>query len=232
MKVRITRMEKIKVYLSPSNQYDNLYAYGNTNEMKVCNSIASYAKTALERCGFDVKKASEGQAMRTSISESNNWGADLHIPIHTNAGNGNGTVVFVYDSTSTNLKYAKPIYNAVSTLRVDSKKVDYGVRSYPELAELNSTGAVAVYIEVDFHDSTSIAKWLIENTKKIGEAIAKGVCQSTSVKYISDTTASKTKKKIYRVQVGAFIEKSNVENCVKKLKNAGFTDYIIKEEVV
>lgn len=38
-----------KIYLSPSNQNGNMYAYGNTNEMEQCNRIADAAKTALER---------------------------------------------------------------------------------------------------------------------------------------------------------------------------------------
>ena len=56
-----------KIYISPSNQNGNMYAYGNTNEMEQCNRIADAAKSALERCGFTVKKAAKGQAMSTSI---------------------------------------------------------------------------------------------------------------------------------------------------------------------
>ena len=93
-----------KIYLSPSNQDGNMYAHGSTNEMEQCNRIADCAKVALERCGFTVKKAPKGQAMKTSISESNSWGADLHIPIHTNActntgtGTAGGTLVLVYNT--------------------------------------------------------------------------------------------------------------------------------------
>jgi len=63
-----------KIYLSPSNQINNIYAAGNTNECEQCNRIAKHAKTTLERCGFQVKKAAQGQNMSTSISESN-WGS-------------------------------------------------------------------------------------------------------------------------------------------------------------
>ena len=64
------RMSK-KIYLSPSNQINNLYASGNTNECEQCNRIAEYAKVALERCGFEVKKALQGQNINTSVSDSN-----------------------------------------------------------------------------------------------------------------------------------------------------------------
>ena len=179
-----------KIYLSPSNQDGNMYAYGNTNECEQCNRIAECAKKALQRCGFEVKKAAKGQNMYASINESNNWGADLHIPIHTNAGGGNGTVVFVYSKASGNMKFANPIYKQVQGVSLGT--IDYGVRAYPELAELNSTNAVTVYIEVDFHDRADIAKWIIENVDTIGEAIAKGVCEAYNIKYIEPNKTTST----------------------------------------
>lgn len=216
-----------KIYLSPSNQYDNNYAYGNTTEMEQCNRFAEYAEKALKRCGFEVKRAKKGQSMYTTVEESNNWKADLHIPIHTNAGGGNGTVVFVYKKNSENCAKAQPIYNEVQA--ITPGKIDYGVREYPDLYELNATNAIAVYIEVDFHDNKNIAKWLIDNAKDVGEAIAKGVCKAYGVKYVAENTKPQTTNKIYRVQVGAFSSKSNAQACADKLKKLGFTDTIIKE---
>ena len=107
----------MKIYLSPSMQPANIYAAGNTNEQVQCNRIAEAAKTALERCGFTVKKAPEGQSMQQNVSDSNAWGAELHVPIHTNAGGGAGTVVFVHGGTAAQMKYAAPIYEEVQAIR-------------------------------------------------------------------------------------------------------------------
>lgn len=52
--------------------------------MVQCNKIAEYAKIALDRNGFEVKKAPQRREMSTSIDESNSWGVDLHMPLHTN----------------------------------------------------------------------------------------------------------------------------------------------------
>ena len=198
-----------KIYLSPSNQDGNMYAYGNTNECEQCNRIAECAKKALQRCGFEVKKAPKGQNMYTSINESNSWGADLHIPIHTNAGGGNGTVVFVYSKASSNMKYANPIYKQVQNVSLGT--IDYGVREYPDLAELNSTNAIAVYIEVDFHDKANIAKWIIENVETIGEAIAKGVCDGYNIKYI-EPNKNKEPNKTTKTSANSDIsKKSNLQ---------------------
>lgn len=189
-----------KIYLSPSNQYANSYAYGNTTEMEQCNKIAIAAETALKRCGFTVKRAPKGQNMYTSISESNNFGADVHVCIHTNAGGGKGTNVFVYNRSAENLKYAQPVYNELVKLT----GVGRGI-SKNELAEINSTHAKCVYCECEFHDSSNLAKWIINNTTKLGEAICKGLCTAFGVTYKSAnssahdkiTSESKLKSKAY-----------------------------------
>lgn len=173
----------MKIYLSPSAQPANNYAVGDTNEQVQCNRIAEAAKSALERCGFAVRKAPEGQGYKDSVAESNAWGADLHIPIHTNAGGGAGTVVFVHGGTAKQMQYAKPIYNEVQAICPGT--TDYGVRVNSGLYELGYTTATAVYIECEFHDRADLAAWIIEHTTELGEAISRGVCTGAGVPYIA-----------------------------------------------
>lgn len=173
----------MKIYLSPSAQPANNYAAGDTNEQVQCNRIAEAAKSALERCGFAVRKAPEGQGYKDSVAESNAWGADLHIPIHTNAGGGAGTVVFVHGGTAKQMQYAKPIYDEVQAISPGT--TDYGVRVNSGLYELGYTTATAVYIECEFHDRADLAAWIIEHTTELGEAIARGVCIGAGVTYIA-----------------------------------------------
>lgn len=91
-----------KICISPSDQTENRYSVGNTNEAEQCRKIASALVEALERCGFKAKTnyADGSDAMDARIAESNAWGADLHIPIpiHTNAFNGTvmGTRMFCH----------------------------------------------------------------------------------------------------------------------------------------
>ena len=175
----------MKVYLSPSNQYDNLYSYGNTNEMKQCNRIASSCEKYLLANGFEVKRAPEGQKMNTSINESNSWGADLHVCIHTNAGGGRGCEVYTSAGTSRQLKYAKPIYSEIAAI---TKSGDRGLKT-ANFAELTATTATAVYCECEFHDSTDTAKWITENTDALGKAIAKGICTGAGTSF-KDTASA------------------------------------------
>ena len=84
-----------KVFLSPSNQYDNRYAYGDTTEGVQCGKIAEACKEALERSGVTVKLMHD-ESMQEKCAASNAFDADLHVPIHTNAFNGtvSGTRMF------------------------------------------------------------------------------------------------------------------------------------------
>lgn len=197
-----------KIYLSPSNQNNNIYAYGDTNEMIQCNRIAAYAKIALERCGFSVKKAVQGQSMYTSVKESNSWGADLHIPIHTNAANGQvtgGTLVMLYRQSGDNLKAGTAILNTVAPVTPGK---DYAIQTNTSLYELRATIAIAVYLECEFHDTKAGAQFIINNVKNLGEAIAKGVCSYFNVYYKPE--GDDVTKKMYRVRKSANDAKSQI----------------------
>lgn len=226
-----------KIYLSPSNQDGNTYAYGNTNEMAQCNKIASYAQTALERCGFVVKRAVQGQSMYTSVSESNTWGADLHIPIHTNASNGQvtgGTLVMLFSQSGENYKAGTAILNAVAPITPGK---DYAIQTNTSLYELSNTTAIAVYLECEFHDTVTGAQFIVNNVKNIGEAIAKGVCAYYNVAYKSE--GGDVTEEMYRVrksaddaktQIGAFTNLNNAKAMADK--NSGYSVYDSKGQLI
>lgn len=171
----------MKIYLSPSSQDKNIYAAKNTNEEVQCNRIAEFARIALLRCGLEAKKAPQGQSMYDNVAESNAWGADLHIPVHTNAGGGDGTLVMVLSKTAERMKYAQPIYNALAAV---SPGKDDGIRAVSNLYEINRSRCICVYVECEFHDDPALAEWIVANAKALGEALAKGVCDAAGVEYI------------------------------------------------
>ena len=213
-----------KIYLSPSQQSHNLYAWGDTNEQNECNKIAAAAKKYLDKCSeFEAKVAPVGQTMQKTIEESNNWDADIHIPIHTNAVNGKitGTLVMVYDNSNKNVQLGKCIYDAVRD--VCKGTTDFGVKVNKNLAELNATKAVAAYVECDFHDNPTMAEFIVKNTEKIGKAIAAGIYKYYGIDFKNETTEL---PKFYYVQVGAFLNKENAEKLKKELNEYGYNAII------
>ncbi len=179
-----------KIYLSPSNQRDNTYATGGTNEMAQCDKIAKAAYTALTRCGFSVKVGKSGDSMPNRCNESDAFNADIHMPIHTNAFDGKttgGTLVMLYKSTTEHNKAGKALLNAVGKI---SPGNDYALRYRSDLYELSVPNAMSLYLEVEFHDTKVGADWIRNNISAIGEAIAKGMCDYFGVTYKSPTNTN------------------------------------------
>lgn len=187
----------IKIYLSPSDQYANKYAAGNTTEEKQCERIADACAVALKRCGFEVKN-NKTSSMSARIAESNKWGADLHVPIHTNAYNKKtaGTRLFCWSKTGAGYKACKAIFDKLAPLTPGTSE---NITERKDLAELRDTSAVCAYVEADFHDVASVAEWIIKNVEAIGEAICEGICAYFGVKYIPPVAPS-----VYRIELGEY----------------------------
>ena len=200
-----------KVYLSPSCQYDNAYAYGNTTEAVQCIKIANACKTALERSGISVMIPTSN-SLSSRCAESDKWGADLHVPIHTNAYNRKttGTRVCYYDGSTKGYNAAKAIYSILAPFTPGTSE---SVSANNGLLEVNRPNAPTAYVEVDFHDVPSIAKWIIENTTAIGEKIAQGICKYFGVAYKSasskPTTSTNTTSKIESPDIGGYLKEGD-----------------------
>ena len=172
---------KKKIYASPSNQVSNRYAVGNTNEAEQCRKIATKLVEALNRCGFDGKTNVTGD-MYEHVRESNAFGADLHIPIHTNAYNGKvaGLRIFVYKTGGEAEKIAKAVSAELAPITPGTSD---GISAHPGLYECKATNALCVYIEAGFHDNPTEAQWIIDHTVDIAEAICRGLCKYYGVTY-------------------------------------------------
>ena len=185
-----------KVYLSPSDQTKNYYAYGNTTEAIQCGKIAEACRKALVRCGVEVM-VGQYDTMTNRCKASDTFGADLHVPIHTNAYNGKvgGTRVFCYNKTGEGYKAARAVFNVLAPVTPGTSE---SISVNANLFEVRVPAAPTVYVECDFHDVPKIAKWIIENTTVIGEAIANGICNYFGIKYKTEVnpTPSTSKKSI------------------------------------
>lgn len=211
-----------KIYLSPSSQPNNKYAYGNTNEQIQCRKIADACEIALKRCGFEVKNGQIGDHV-SRTKDSNAWKSDLHIAIHTNAFNrlARGVRAFYYSETGNSYKACKAIFNELAKISpVDNNNMSRNQDWY----EMQYTNCSPVYCEIGFHDNVNDAKWIINNIIQIGESLARGICNYYGVKYIASGT--NLGSKMYRVVCGSFKDKKNAEARQKELKAKGFDSFI------
>ena len=170
-----------KVFLSPSNQYDNPYAYGDTTEGVQCGKIAEACKAALERSGVTVKLMHD-ESMQEKCAASNAFDADLHVPIHTNAFNGtvSGTRMFCYAEGGEGQKACQAIFNRLAPVTPGTSE---NIRADASLYEVRVPAAPTAYIECEFHDNPAASQWIVENTGLIGETIARGICDYFGVTF-------------------------------------------------
>ena len=221
-----------KVYISPSDQTENRYAWGNTNEHVQCQKIAEAEAAALRRSGVEVKLAAFGTTMAQRCAESDAWGADIHNCVHTNACNKQvmGTRLFCYAIPGKGYDACKAVFAELAPL---SPGTSENIQVNP-IYEVRVPDAPSVYCECEFHDTAEGAKWIVEHTTDIGEAIAKGLCKYLGVKYVPAKQETPKPAEpaqgdtLYRVQVGAFAVRANADRMLEKLKAAGFTGFVVK----
>ena len=207
-----------KIYISPSSQPANTYAVGATNEQEQCRKIAAALEAALVRCGFTAKAGLSG-TMYTRVAESNAFGADLHLPIHTNAFDGKvaGLRIMVYRKGGEAEAIAQAIMDHLAPLTPGASD---GISAQPQLYEIANSDAICVYVEVGFHDNPQEAQWIIDHTGEIAEAICQGLCSHYGVEYVA------REQKVYRVQVGAFHQRRNALRLRDDLISKGYEAFI------
>lgn len=172
-----------RVCVSPSNQDDNPYAWGNTTEAVQCGRIAGAVCKALARCDIEtICPHMDGMAQKCIKSDA--FDADLHLPIHSNASvahNAVGTRVYCSAFGGAGHEACKAIFKHLAPLTPSGGD---GIKEAPTWYEVRVPSAPTAYIEVDFHDVPEVAKWIIEHTDEIGEAIAHGVCDYFGADYV------------------------------------------------
>lgn len=173
-----------RVFISPSDQVKNTYAGGGTTEAIQCGKIGIATKAALERCGFEVMLL-QYATMAEKCAASDAFGAELHMPIHSNGFNKKvtGTRIFYGVDGSEGHRAATAILATLGPVTPGSPDM---VQAYPALYEIRMPKAPTAYIEADFHDVKAVADWIVDHTKEIAEAICEGVCDYFGVEYIAE----------------------------------------------
>lgn len=230
-----------KIYISPSDQTENPYAVGGTNEGVQCHRIAEALAAAFERVGGVSVKYNKEMAISKGMKESNDWGADYHICIHTNAFNGTVMGTRMFYGKAGGLGY-KACLSIMQTLSPITPGTSDNITQNTALNEVRNITGATVYIEVGFHDNKTEARWIIDHTTEIAEAICEGMCNHLGIEYTAPNAnagggnAPVVEKPIeptgipyYVVVAGVYRNRSGAETTAKDIKDAGFPAFIRTE---
>ena len=87
--------------------------------------------------------------------------------------------------------------------------------------------APAILIEMGFITNKADRDILINKSEEMAIAITKGILAYYETDYIKEKEQT-TGDKLYRVQVGAFRERSNAEKLANELKTRGYDNFIVE----
>ena len=171
-----------RIYISPSSQERNVGIAPFTNEETEMNKIANILIPLLDKDDrFVTKRNSPSWDVSQMAVDSNNFKADIHVAIHSNAGGGVGTEVYAYGSGTNSEKLAKALYSQVAPL---SPGKDRGVKFNKGLYEVGDhVKATSALIELGFHDNALDAQWLHSDHRQIAEAMYRGICDFYAYNY-------------------------------------------------
>lgn len=194
--------EKKKIYLAPSNQSDNTYYGGKTNEAKECQAIAEITAKQLKDNGFEVKVGAHEKSLYQKAQEANAWGADAYIAIHSNGskdGKARGTEGWYYTGSTASKKLAGAVYNPVEKLVGNGR----GLKNNKEFQDLKQPKMASTILEIGFHDNKEDAAYIIGHHEEIAAGIAEGVCTLYGVDYKEPGMADSDNglKALYKVRI-------------------------------
>ncbi len=187
---KIGKKNKYKVYLSASNQYNNLgvSSVGYTNEKKEMNDLSDFIQKRLESYNVTVYRNEYGDINRWT-KDSNYLGVDLHLAIHSNASLDHsvyGIETWINNEDSLTYSLAQKIQNNLIDIyyKKEDPLANRGVKyAAGSLAEVNpSYVPFGILIEVAHHDYESDAQWIMENKMEIGYSIADSILEYFQIK--------------------------------------------------
>lgn len=213
-----------KIFIDPGHSVTDPGAVGYAVERDLNEKTAAYMNEHLQAnyvCETKVDPVSN-KSLSAVADNANEWGADLLVSIHNNAGGGDGYEALVY--AEKNVAMGKIFEKHVKAIGQNSR----GVKLRPDLAVLRQSKMVAVLNEGAFVDNKKdIEDWNDDaELKKLGIAYAEAAAEY--LKLEKKTPAQETADKWYRVQVGAFKNKPYAESLLQNLKKAGFDGFIVE----
>ena len=162
----------MKVYLSPSNQPKNMCKLGHS-EKEHCEALAHMLTPFLDAYGIEYRFRPAGLSLSQSVKDATNWGAELYVPMHTNAASGKaiGTRFGFYPGRMDSSNACNIFKKNWLKIYPYSDKVKTGTYTF---YEAKNPRCPSVYCELVFHDNITDATWFHQNT----EAIARNLSQS------------------------------------------------------
>lgn len=191
-----------KVYVDPGHGGSDPGAVKYVTEEHVNLEMGLACRDYLVANGVTVKMSrttDKGTSITTMANEANNWGADLVVSIHNNAGGGDGFEVFHSVIGGTSKTLASNIEAEVKKIGQNSRglKTKKNSSGSDYFGMIRLTNAPAVICEGAFVDNKKDAAQIDTKAeqRKFGYAYARGILKTLGIKDNGLDGAKKTETK-------------------------------------
>lgn len=224
-----------KVFLGVGHGGSDPGAVGFLIEKDVNLTMALACRDFLVEYGVDVRMSrtrDENDPLTEEIAKCNAFNPDLAVDIHNNAGGGDGFEAYYHYKGGTSKILAENLEKEILIIGQNSRgcKIRLNDQGTDYFGFIRQTVCPAVIAEGVFVDNATDVKIADELHKQraFGVAYAKGILKTLGIE-VKENQPEPSQSKLFRVQIGAFKEKSNAENYLKKAKECGFSDAFILE---
>ena len=191
--------------------------------------LAAYSGYELLRMD-DSDDGEENVALAARVGAANRWGADIYLSVHHNAGvnggSGGGIVAYSHPkSSATSVEWRDILYDTL--IKYTGLK---GNRSSPKTTGdyyvLRETKMPAVLLELGFMDSSTDIKVILTDdyAQKCARAIVEALVSFGKLPKKPEPQPGT----LYRVQVGAFVDRGNAERLMAELEAKGYKPFIVR----
>jgi hypothetical protein len=161
-------------------------ASGHLNEEVMADKLINLVVPKLESLGHTVlaqRPASNftvSQSLNWRCNQANNWGADIFVSVHNNAGGGYGAEVYTYnrDMLDEAVHYLQYVIDHGGSVHDYNRKVaTSGVKDGNELAVIKGTSMKAMLIENFYVDTKSDCDFFSNNIEMFANALVYGITE-------------------------------------------------------
>ena len=227
----------IKLFLDPGHGGSDPGAVGNGIQEKDINLTLAKKIRDILAAEFDdlaIKMSRTGDSfpsLSDRTNDANSWGANYFLSIHVNSGGGDGFESYVYTNTTAKTKDAQSDIHSEIMKEITGTR-DRGMKS-ANFAVLRNSNMSAILTEHIFIDNTENAAKLKDDSflNKLARGHVNGLEKALDLK--RKTSGAQTPESpggsLFKVQVGAFSDRSNAERLAADLQGAGYETHIIQE---
>jgi N-acetylmuramoyl-L-alanine amidase len=228
-----------KLYLDPGHGGKDPGAVANgLQEKDIVLTLAKRIRDILaaEYEGVAVKMSRSDDSfpsLNNRTDEANSWGAQLFLSLHINAGGGTGFESYIYTTAGQKTVDIQNAIHGAIMKEIEGLGVQDRGRKEKNYHVLRETRMSSVLTENLFIDTKSDADKLKDSNflERIARGHTNGLEKAFNLKRI-EIHSDKPKSSpggLYRVQVGAFSEKTNAENLAHELETKGYSTHIVQE---